>query len=833
MTPDAPTRRRWRGTGPRARLLAGPLLSALLLWAYARGGAAWVLGFAVLVPWLLSLGDCRGLRQVLLSGWLMSLGYVVAALYWFGPAVGAYTGVGAVPATLLVLLLAPLLQPQLILFAVVRHLALRRHGPWLAALAGAGAWVGAEALLPRLLGDTLGHGLHGSLLLRQAADLGGAAGLTVLLVLVAEALARALSRWPRGLAATLRPLGLALAMVVAVAGYGGWRLATLPVPPAGDPAALRVAMVQASITDYERLRAEIGAYGVVRHVLDTHYALSLSAVRDHGADVLLWSETVYPTTFGQPRNEVGAELDAEIQGFVDHVGVPLVFGTYDLDAAGEYNAAAFLEPGRGLLGFYRKTHPFPLTEHVPGWLDGPLLRRALPWAGSWQPGDGARVLPLRSADGRQVEVLPLICLDDVHGRLAIDGARLGAQAIIGLSNDSWFSQYPAGARLHLQVAAFRSIETRLPQLRVTTNGLSAVIDDTGEVLAATGIGDQAVLTGELLPATPPRTLMVAWGDWVGRAGAVFVLGLGVVSVAGRGSAARAGAGAGEAGAAVDGFDAAVVLMTPALRHAVAVLRALPVAGMLWLALGVLRDGPVVHSLLQLQVFAGLVVLPTALAWALCWANAARVRVADGRLWIQQRHRRIEVPVEAVGSLQPWRWPLPGPGLDLGVADGPPVPGGLALRDPDALVAAVRAAGAVAVQSGPPPGLLRRLARQRAAVPRRWFDHALVKFVAFPLLPALVAFRLHQIIRFGGPFGEIHEHGLRAWLLGLGLWWASWALGLVLFAALLRLLVEAVGAGALALDAARARRVRLLLEGGARALYFLGVPAWLALRLLAG
>ncbi len=43
-------------------------------------------------------------------------------------------------------------------------------------------------------------------------------------------------------------------------------------------------MVQASITDYERLRRELGAYGVVRHVLDTHYALSWSAIRDHQAD---------------------------------------------------------------------------------------------------------------------------------------------------------------------------------------------------------------------------------------------------------------------------------------------------------------------------------------------------------------------------------------------------------------------------------------------------------------------------------------------------------------------------------------------------------------------
>ena len=87
----------------------------------------------------------------------------------------------------------------------------------------------------------------------------------------------------------------------------------------------------------------------------------------------------------------------------------------------------------------------------------------------------------------------------------------GAQAILGMSNDSWFTAHPLGARLHLTVAAFRSIETRLPQVRVTTNGLSAVIDDTGTVQARTAMGDQAVLTAFVHAQAPPPTLMVRSG----------------------------------------------------------------------------------------------------------------------------------------------------------------------------------------------------------------------------------------------------------------------------------------------------------------------------------
>jgi apolipoprotein N-acyltransferase len=613
---------------------------------------------------------------------------------------------------------------------------------------------------------------------------------------------------------------------VALGGYGLWRLSTLHAPAAPAPT-LRVAMVQASITDYERLRQEIGAYGVVRKVLDTHYALSQSAVRDHRADVLLWSETVYPTTFGQARSEDGAALDAEIQAFVEAMGTPLVFGTYDIDGAGEYNAAAFLEPGAGLIGFYRKTHPFPLTEHVPGWLDGPGLRRLLPWTGGWQPGSGARVLPLRTADGREVNVLPLICLDDVHTGLAIDGARLGAQAIVGMSNDSWFTDYPIGARLHLAVAAFRSIETRLPQVRVTTNGLSAVIDDTGQVLASTGMGDQAVLTAELSARDPRPTLMVRWGDWVGRTAAVFLLAL--VALAGWRRLQVRGVPDAAANYAAD-----AALLSPAWRAAAGALRLGAGLGLVWLALDMLlRIGMQVQSLSQLRLFGFAVVLPALAAWAIGRAFSASLRIEAGALVLEQRGQRTEIPLASIVALRPWRLPLPRGGVHLQLASGQRWSRGLVLADPLALQQALAAAGSPARFEGALSSRLARLFHARAATVSRWLDHGGVKFALFPLLPAAAAFRLHQVIAFGGPFGEYYTYGLKAWLTGALIWWASWSIGLMLFAAVLRLLIEAATVLALPLSPARMLATRDALTWLARTAFYLGVPAWLAWRLLSG
>ena len=105
----------------------------------------------------------------------------------------------------------------------------------------------------------------------------------------------------------------------------------------------------------------------------------------------------------------------------------------------------------------------------------------------------------------------------------------------------------------------------------------------------------------------------------------------------------------------------------------------------------------------------------------------------------------------------------------------------------------------------------------------------MKFLLFPLVPALPAFRLHQHIAFGGTFGEYYTYGLQAYLLALAIWWASWAIGLVLFAAALRVLIEAGTLLALALRPDSAIDARRGFEHVGRVLFFAGVPMWLLIR----
>ncbi|WP_137936508.1 apolipoprotein N-acyltransferase [Chitinivorax sp. B] len=806
-------------------MLIGILGSSILCGLYAYGGMGWVLGFVALVPWLRSLNASKTLGGTLLSAYLMTVAYTIAVFAWFGAAIGNYTQVGEATGLLVLILMAPLFQPQIIAFALTRHLLARRYGPVLQALAGAAAWVATERLIPKLLSDTLGYGLYPAVLIRQAADLIGSAGLTYLLLLSNEALTAAWAQRACGIKAVLKPIAVCFTIPALLAGYG-W--STSAASTGRDAKPVRVGLIQSNLVAYERMRSEQGTFAVVREILDTHYAMSYDAVERQRADAVLWSETVYPTTFGRPKNQVGAVLDQEILDIVRSAGVPILFGTYDRDDAGEYNATAFVTPNHGLLGMYRKSRLFPLTEYVPSWLDGPTFRRLLPWTGTWKPGSGARVFPLQLKDGREIPVLPLICLDDVDTNLAINGARLGAQAIMSMSNDSWFTQHPHGASLHQAVAAFRSIETRLPQFRVTTNGYSAVIDPSGKVIAGSLMGERTLVIGALPVQAPPLTLMVRWGDWVGLACAAFLALLAATALLPQWHHQVGGGNQPVIDWSTNHINVTVLPM--AARVVAGLLRAFARCSLIWIAFAMLMDDNLrAHTLAQIRLFGSLFLLPEAVAWFVLLAFTAKANIQNGQLVLSHGTRQLALPLSDIAAVALWWLPLPGPGLTLRLTSGERWRYGLALHNPSILAQALAMSGTT-FQPSKAPSFLTSFTRAREAAKPGRIAHPTVKFLLFPLLLALPAFNLHQHIAYGSLLGEYYTFGPKAYLTTLALWWVTWTIGMAATATILRVGIEAITFMAALLRPQQATDTRYLVERMGLVTLYLGIPIWLLVRI---
>jgi apolipoprotein N-acyltransferase len=78
----------------------------------------------------------------------------------------------------------------------------------------------------------------------------------------------------------------------------------------------------------------------------------------------------------------------------------------------------------------------------------------------------------------------------------MEGAQLGVDALINVTNDSWFG--PDGEPyLHLALTTYRSIETRLPMLRSTNTGFTVFVDPTGEIRKSTSLYHAEVLHAQI------------------------------------------------------------------------------------------------------------------------------------------------------------------------------------------------------------------------------------------------------------------------------------------------------------------------------------------------
>jgi len=226
-------------------------------------------------------------------------------------------------------------------------------------------------------------------------------------------------------------------------------------------------------------------------------------------DVVIWPETALPAYFHQAQSFLqGLAREAHENGGAQLVvGLPMLAAN---DTEHYYNAV--VRVGRGeayddASQFYRKSHLVPFGEYIP--LKSVLGRLLdilhVPMADFSR---GSIDQPLLSVAKHRVGVS--ICYEDAFGEEVIRGLPQ-ASFLINVSNDAWFGDSLAPHQ-HLQMARLRSIETARPMLRATNNGISAIIDHRGQVLAVSPQFKVAVLDGVIQPrqgATP----YVRMGNW--------------------------------------------------------------------------------------------------------------------------------------------------------------------------------------------------------------------------------------------------------------------------------------------------------------------------------
>lgn len=149
-------------------------------------------------------------------------------------------------------------------------------------------------------------------------------------------------------------------------------------------------------------------------------------------------------------------------------------------------------PYRELFGVFK-----PIIEQVQGTVSG--------------VGTQKERATLSSSSGH---IAPVICYESVFGEYFTGYIHKGAQAAFIMTNDGWWDDTP-GHRQHLWFGTLRSIETRRSIARAANTGISAFINQRGDVLQPTRYGETIAIKGEIL-LNDRVTFYVRWGDVIAR-----------------------------------------------------------------------------------------------------------------------------------------------------------------------------------------------------------------------------------------------------------------------------------------------------------------------------
>ena len=459
-----------------ARLQRAPLMRAFL-WGLA---AALALPPVYFLPALLLslpaflrlLAAETSLKRTIYLAWCYGFGMAIAGLYWVTEPIltEAQTFWWLVPFA------APALSAAVACYTIIPALAARWVRPGFGRLlVFAGAWElaniaqqfwfsgfpwnywGTDWTIPGRLGDVF----------LQPAAWVSVHGLTLATVILA------------GLPLFGRRGLAALVVAVALWAGAGWMRLQTQVAPTG----LNIAMLQPGFPeppDYSRPALEANW----RRLL----AMSNAAVQA-GANAVIWPEAASPWLLASDVN--ARQQLADITGTT-----PVLAGSLRVVSKTDFrNSLVVLAGPVPPLAVYDKWKLVPFGEYMPKWIPIKIIPDML--GGGFTPGPGPETI---SIDGLP-PFAPLICYEDVFpGQMIDEGHRPGW--IVVITDDAWFGD-SAGPRQHFINARLRAVEEGLPLARAGNNGISAMFNPFGHLVAELPLDAQGVLVAPLPGALPP------------------------------------------------------------------------------------------------------------------------------------------------------------------------------------------------------------------------------------------------------------------------------------------------------------------------------------------
>jgi apolipoprotein N-acyltransferase len=492
----------------RKRRLELTVWAFLLSLAYYPGYFGFIAWFALARP-LMIIAPLKP-KEAFGAAYLFGFLFNAFSLYW----VALVTPPGTVAAVLIVAL-----YYSLVLFTFNRLYALR---PWLGIAAVPFLWVGMEYF--RTLSQfafpwsDLGYTQSYFLEMIQIVSVISVHGLS-LLIMIVNVLVWQILRKDLLAERRLTSAFVSLAIVLLVLAYG-W----IVLPPLEVTGRFPVAVLQGSVPLHQKWATANEDYS-----LRLYDSLAQSVYKP-GIKLYVWPETAVPSYLSHSsvdRRYVGSiARKTNAYHLVGALGAEV-----GPNVENHYNSCYQFGPD-GTMGLrYDKVKLVPFSEHVPYQDHLPFLRKEVltkyltfietydvQWWSDFRPGDSLKLFSLPDA-----RYAVLICFESTFPEYARKAVRMGADFLVGITNDTWFG-HSVGVHMHSRIFLVRAIENRSWSIRAANSGISYIADKYGRIRHRLGLDEVAGMTGKI-NRLDGYSIFTRIGDIAGKASLLISLGL--------------------------------------------------------------------------------------------------------------------------------------------------------------------------------------------------------------------------------------------------------------------------------------------------------------------
>ena len=126
-----------------------------------------------------------------------------------------------------------------------------------------------------------------------------------------------------------------------------------------------------------------------------------------------------------------------------------------------------------------------------------------------------------------IGVTPAVCYESIWGGWIARSVRKGSQFIAIITNDGWWEN-TSGKDQHLDYAKLRAIETRRWVCRSANTGISAFINQRGDIVKQTQWWTKTAIK-QNINLNSDITFYVKYGDYLPKAGSLLAV-LGIVVI---------------------------------------------------------------------------------------------------------------------------------------------------------------------------------------------------------------------------------------------------------------------------------------------------------------